>query len=765
MSFLRTTTLRLAVCALAVLPLAAQAASGDNSATASVNLALLSSANVTGTAPPGGRGAPGDILFDPATGDYAVRTAWNEYGVAYNQNLGMVGEGAAFTWQVTWPTAKNINYITIGGCYPNQPQPNTRWKVQRRLGSTWTTISEGTGGWINNGIYSWGGATQPAVVADAIRLLAYSDGTNNLVSIHLRGRGGQSNSIDDRSQGIKATLIQYLPVVAPPPPPPGAPLIILDTDIGPDVDDAGAVAVLHALADAGECTILGMMVSARGSTETWGAPCLDAMNTFYGRPDIPIGVNRRAAPAFGSRYNYEVAQEFPQDLGTGANAWDTVDLYRKLLSEQANGSVTIVSIGFLSNLEDLLRSGPDQWSALNGKDLVAQKVRLWSCMGGRFPSGSEFNFNRHASASQYVVQEWPTRAVFSGYEIGSTIYTGFGLRSVPSPNPIKRAYERYNGLNNRQSWDQTAVLYAVRGAQDYWLLNETGSCVVASTGSNTWSSTDRNHAYLMPLMSTAGLVQIIEELMTRPPAYEPPPVDPNQSIVREFWTGVTGTSVAAIPVQTAPSGTDILTSLEGPVNWGDNYGTRIRGYIIPPTTGSYTFWIAGDDHCELWLSSGMNPGQKTLIANVTGWAGSRDWNKYASQKSAAITLTAGQRYYVEVLHKEGTGGDNVAVGWLKPGQTGTAPSEVVPGSALAQYDAAAVVTLDVTSVILRGVTTGDALTVAGQPVTIAADGTWEASVTMPGEAEVLVEVVAEGAGGTAVRQVALDELAVPVGAN
>ena len=157
------------------------------------------------------------------------------------------------------------------------------------------------------------------------------------------------------------------------------------------------------------------------------------------------------------------------------------------------------------------------------------------------------------------------------------------------------------------------------------------------------------------------------------------------SISREVWSGVGGTSVANIPVAAAPNITDTLPSFEAPTNWADDYGTRLRGYLTAPTTGSYTFWIASDDNSELWLSTNDNPANKVRIASVPDWTDSRQWNKLPSQKSAAITLTAGQRYYVEALHKEGGGGDNLAVGWAKPGEPTTAPSEVIPGSALSPF--------------------------------------------------------------------------------
>ncbi|HUQ08875.1 MAG TPA: cellulase family glycosylhydrolase [Steroidobacteraceae bacterium] len=143
------------------------------------------------------------------------------------------------------------------------------------------------------------------------------------------------------------------------------------------------------------------------------------------------------------------------------------------------------------------------------------------------------------------------------------------------------------------------------------------------------------------------------------------------SILREYWLNVTGGTVASLTGNAAypasPTGSEQLTSLEGATNTGDNYGDRVRGYIHPLVTGSYTFWLASDDGGDLLLSTNDNPANATRIAYVSDWTGSREWTKYASQKSAAITLAAGQKYYVEVLHKEATGGDNFAVSWQGPG--------------------------------------------------------------------------------------------------
>jgi len=154
-------------------------------------------------------------------------------------------------------------------------------------------------------------------------------------------------------------------------------------------------------------------------------------------------------------------------------------------------------------------------------------------------------------------------------------------------------------------------------------------------------------------------------------------------ITRDLWTGINGSGVATIPLSTTPNSTSTLSALQGPVNSGDNYGARIRGYITAPTTGVYQFWLASDDASELYISDDDEPVNAWKRAEITGWINVLDWPNAA--KTPLLYLKAGSRYYIEVRHKESAGGDHVAVGWLKPGQTGTVPSEVIPGYVLTQY--------------------------------------------------------------------------------
>ncbi len=143
------------------------------------------------------------------------------------------------------------------------------------------------------------------------------------------------------------------------------------------------------------------------------------------------------------------------------------------------------------------------------------------------------------------------------------------------------------------------------------------------------------------------------------------------TILREVWTNISGTALSSLTTNSLypanPSIRISSTSFESPVNWSDNYGTKMRGYVHPQQTGNYTFWIAADDTAQLWLSTDGNPFNKVLIASVPSWTSSREWTKYTNQQSLAIHLEAGRKYYIEAIQKEGAGGDNFAVAWQGPG--------------------------------------------------------------------------------------------------
>ncbi len=316
--------------------------------------------------------------------------------------------------------------------------------------------------------------------------------------------------------------------------------IILDTDIDTDCDDAGAMAVLHALADNGEADILGIICDA---PIPWCAPCVEAINRYYGRPEIPIGAvqvsdyatNRRyqlyrehvksmAQGRVYDPYNQAIALGFPQGKTARGEVWDGVALYRKLLSEQPDQSVVIAAIGFLTVLESLLDSAPDEHSPLSGVELVRSKVkRLVTMGGGSFPQGRDsFNWWMDKAAAGAVLNRWPAALAVS--EWGGSILTGATLsRRTPETNPVRRAYAiyLYGEGRSRCSWDQTAVLYAVRGPREYFTeIRGHRIRFSPSTGEHEWlpALSEEQHIYLQQTASDETLAAVIEELMTQPPA-------------------------------------------------------------------------------------------------------------------------------------------------------------------------------------------------------------------------------------------------------
>jgi hypothetical protein len=142
------------------------------------------------------------------------------------------------------------------------------------------------------------------------------------------------------------------------------------------------------------------------------------------------------------------------------------------------------------------------------------------------------------------------------------------------------------------------------------------------------------------------------------------------TILREMFQWSAGTFVppANLSPGATPTSSQLMQQFETPSSVSDYYTHRVRGYLHPPATGNYEFWLATDDDGELWLSTTDQPANKVRIAFIqANWASAREWNKFTTQHSVSIPLVAGQRYYIEAIQSEGSGGDNCAVGWSGPG--------------------------------------------------------------------------------------------------
>lgn len=178
-----------------------------------------------------------------------------------------------------------------------------------------------------------------------------------------------------------------------------------------------------------------------------------------------------------------------------------------------------------------------------------------------------------------------------------------------------------------------------------------------------------------------------ENANTLPPSELLPETSVDGEVWIYYWDGIDGVAVddlrSASGFPDSPDDLNTINQLSQLANRGDSYGVLVPGYLIPPATGQYTFYVAGDDETELWLSTSNQPSDKRLIASVPGWTGSSEFNKYSAQRSVSIDLEAGKRYYFELLFKEAGGDDHFTAAWEGPGFG----RQVISGSALASYAA------------------------------------------------------------------------------
>ena len=255
--------------------------------------------------------------------------------------------------------------------------------------------------------------------------------------------------------------------------------LILDTDIGNDVDDALALGLIHALENRGEVQLLAVTIT---KDNRYAAPYVNLVNTFYGRANIPIGVVQHGKTPQDATMLSVPAQKrdaqghlvYPHTLIDGAQAPDAVNLLKQILSAQPDNSVTIAQIGFSTNLKRLIDTE-------DGLALAKRKVKLLSVMAGNFQKPDpEYNVATDAESAKDLFARWPTPIVFSGFEIGLRIT--FSYQSIQhdfawaANNPIVDAYNLYVGKpEDHPNWDSTAVLYAIRPNRGYFNLSP-GRC-------------------------------------------------------------------------------------------------------------------------------------------------------------------------------------------------------------------------------------------------------------------------------------------------
>ena len=286
--------------------------------------------------------------------------------------------------------------------------------------------------------------------------------------------------------------------------------IIFETDMGNDVDDALAIDMLYKFAKQGQIRLLAVMLNKEGQ---FPPQYIDLLNTWYGKKRIPIGVSGRADQSIvaGNNYTQTICEKtdkqgkplYKRSIKDYNKLLPAPKLYRKLLAKAKDHSVTIVSVGFSTNLALLLDSEADEYSPLSGRELVRKKVERLVTMAGNIsnPKHHEYNVVNDIPSCQKVYRDWPTPIYTSPFELGEQIK--YPARSIENDfgwtahHPIVDSYKAYlPKIEDRPTWDLTAVLFAIN-PQDFFMVSPSGRITVTDEGSTLFKpQADGNHYYL-----------------------------------------------------------------------------------------------------------------------------------------------------------------------------------------------------------------------------------------------------------------------------
>lgn len=309
--------------------------------------------------------------------------------------------------------------------------------------------------------------------------------------------------------------------------------IIFDTDMGNDVDDALALDMLYKYMDAGKIDLKAIMLDKEGYA---GPEFLDIMGTWYGYPDIPVGIIRDGAECGGDSTVFtrkvidmkmaDGEPVFARSHGSYPEYQESSVMYREILAGAADGSVTVIATGFSTNLARLLDSGADKYSELAGKELVRRKVKTLYMMAGCMDDTShcEYNIVKDISSARKVFSEWPTPIVVAPFELGaaicypaSSIMHDFGWASF---HPAVEAYKAFLPMPyDRPSWDLTAVLAAVENCREYFTVSSEGSVEVTAGGATIFREGEGDRVYLSASRSQAEKIkERLISLITAVPA-------------------------------------------------------------------------------------------------------------------------------------------------------------------------------------------------------------------------------------------------------
>ena len=312
--------------------------------------------------------------------------------------------------------------------------------------------------------------------------------------------------------------------------------IIFDTDMGSDCDDAGALALLHAYADAGKAEILGCIYSS--GKVPYGAAIIEAINIYHGRHGIPIGAYHGddigdSVDKMGTEKLAKDTSAFHHSIIHNQDAEESTRLTRKLLAAQKDRSVTYITVGHTKGLYDLVVSKPDDISPLNGVELVQQKIERWIALGALrannedhyFTKDWNFFFNGTAPFTKYLVENFPAPVLYING--GSDVMTGKSLKFTPPGNIVRTAYrdwlwnyDKKTLDDQRPSWDLVAVYFAVEGTGRFLENLGQGWLEFDVEKGCRWhgDNSDSNQIYIQQKKGVAGeFSDYLNEMISRQP--------------------------------------------------------------------------------------------------------------------------------------------------------------------------------------------------------------------------------------------------------
>lgn len=414
--------------------------------------------------------------------------------------------------------------------------------------------------------------------------------------------------------------------------------IIIDSDMAISVDDVGDHAVLWALQNRGEINVLAEICS---SANDYSAPAMHAIATYYGHPNILIGAHQGSTPnlenSATSNYNQQIVNQFGTPGDTRANYPDAVTVYRQALANAPDHSVYIVANGYFEPLQGLLQSPADSISSLTGVQLVAQKVVRLVVGAGFFPSGNEHNMRVDADAAKFLYANWPVEIVNVGVEVSENVFTGPSSTANPAVDPVKAAYNIFNGGNPVPGFGQLPLLFAARGlGSNFTVPGLNGQTTVEgfsdpTPGQDNWFSTPQvGHSYLAMQATVADMEVTLNTLLQS---------SSNMPILRSITpTSVTaGSSGQTITL----TGTNFFSDSQVTVNGANRTTTFISATQLSVQLSSSDVAQAGQLALNVANSEGGGWTSNTINLNVTATVPTLSSISPASvlAGSAAFTLT------------------------------------------------------------------------------------------------------------------------------